>query len=119
MKRFTAGKSTAVELTAELVATGLTAIQTAAWLELAQLQKGGALRWLYGKQLSPGDATLLRQRVGALTDQFKRLQITEQQYHDQLAQLGLGPQWVQALEATAAASITPKVSAFAIPVKAP
>jgi hypothetical protein len=118
MKRFTSGGSTAVELTAELIATGLTAIQTAAWLELAQLQKAGGLRWLYGRQLSPGDATLLRQRVAALTDQFKRLQITEQQYHDQLAQLGLGPQWVEALEATAAAAITPKTKAFALPVKA-
>jgi hypothetical protein len=118
MKRFTSGGSTAVELTAELIATGLTAIQTAAWLELAQLQKAGGLRWLYGRQLSPGDATLLRQRVAALTDQFKRLQIDQQQYHDQLAQLGLGPQWVEALEATAAAAITPKTKAFALPVKA-
>ena len=119
MKRFTAGQSTAAELTAELIATGLTAVQTAAWLELAALQKGGGLRWLYGKQLAPAEATLLRQRVAALNDQFKRLQINQQQYHDQLAQLGLGPQWVEALEATAAATITPKVSAFALPVKAP
>jgi hypothetical protein len=62
---------------------------------------------------------LLRQRIAALNDQFKRLQINQQQYHDQLAQLGLGPQWVEALEATAAAMITPKTSAYALPIKAP
>ena len=80
-------------------------------------------RWRVGPTFGgyaarPGDATLLRQRVAALTDQFKRLQIDQQQYHDQLAQLGLGPQWVEALEATAAAAITPKTKAFALPVTA-
>jgi hypothetical protein len=119
VKRYTTGGSTAAELTAELVATGLTTIQTAAWLELATLTKGGNLRWLYGRQLSPGDATLLRQRVAALTDQRKRLQITDPQYHDQLAALGIADPWINALRATADAMITPKTSAFEIPVQTP
>jgi hypothetical protein len=74
---------------------------------------------LYGRQLSPGDATLLRQRVAALTDQRKRLQITDPQYHDQLAALGIADPWINALRATADAMITPKTSAFEIPVQTP
>jgi len=117
MRRFVSGGSTAAERIAVLGLTGLTPIQTAAFVELAALQKGGNLRWLYGRQLSPGDATLLRQRVAALTDQRKRQQITDQQYHDQLAALGLGAHWVNALRATADAMISPAKSAFEIPVE--
>jgi hypothetical protein len=116
MKQFVVGKSNIAELTAELLGTGLTALQTAAWVELAQLQKGGGLRFLFGKQIPIQDAILLRQRVAALTDQRKRLQISDQQYHDQLAGLGLGENWVNALQATADAMITPKASAFEVPV---
>lgn len=117
MKSFVTGQITVAALTAELLAAGLTPIQTAAWVELAQLQKGGGLKWLYGRQLSPGDATLLRQRVAALTDQRKRLQIDDPTYHQQLVALGIPDVWVNALRAAADAMITPKTSAFAIPVQ--
>ena len=67
--------------------------------------------------MSPDQATLLRARVTALTDQRKRLQITEAQYVSQLQALGIGDRYVNALDAAAEAMISPKTSAFAIPVK--
>jgi hypothetical protein len=54
--------------------------------------------------------------VTALTDQRKRLQIDAATYDAQLKALGIGDAWRNALEATADAMITPKSSAFAIPV---
>ena len=117
MKGFATGTLDLAGLSAALLLTGLTATQSAAWSALAELQKQGTLRWLYGLQLSPSQATQLRARVTALTDQRKRLQIDATTYDSQLKALGIGDAWRNALEATADAMITPKASAFAIPVQ--
>ena len=112
-----AGNIDAVALAAALIATGLTPTQAAAVADLQVLRKGGGLRWVYGLQLSPTDATLLRARVGALTDQRKRLQIDDPTYVAQLQALGIGPRYVNALQAAADALISPKTAAFPIAVK--
>jgi hypothetical protein len=116
-KNFLEGNIDAAALSAALIASGATATQAAAMVDLAKLRKAGALRWAYGLELSPTEATLLRSRVTALTDQRKRLQITEAQYVSQLQALGIGDRYVNALDAAAEAMISPKTSAFAIPVK--
>jgi len=117
VNNFVSGNIDAAALLAALLVTGLTAVQAAAWVDLAQLRKSGGLRWIYGLQLSPSAATLLRQRVSALVDQRKRLQITDPQFVAQLQALGIGDRYVNAIQAAADALITPKSSAFAIPVK--
>ena len=117
VNNFVSGNIDAAALLASLLLTGLTAVQAAAWVDLAQLRKSGGLRWIYGLQLSPSAATLLRQRVAALVDQRKRLQITDPQFVAQLQALGIGDRYVNAIQAAADALITPKSSAFAIPVK--
>ena len=103
-------------LATALTATGLTVAQVTALVDLAVLQKGGGLQWIYGLQLPKPQAAILRGRVAALTDQRKRLQITDPQYVSQLQVLGLGPRYVNWLQAAADALISPKTSAFAIPV---
>ena len=117
VKGFTTGTIGEAALLAALVATGLTPVQAAAWTELAALTKGGNLRWIYGLQLAPAEATLLRERVAALTDQRKRLHITDPEYHDALAALKIPDNWINAMRAAADAMITPAKSAFAIPVQ--
>ena len=116
VKAFTTGTIGEAALAAALLATGLTAVQAAAWETLAVLQKGGALRELYGLQLSPQAATVLRERVTALTDQRKRLQITDSQFVDALKALKIPPSNINALRAAADATISPKSSAVVIPV---
>jgi hypothetical protein len=114
---FLVGNLDATGLAAALVLTGLTPIQTAAWVDMAQLRKTGAARWLYGLRLTPEAAAILRNRITALNDQFKRLEITQTQYTDQLHALGLDDTHVNALLAAAAASISPKKSAYVVPVE--
>ena len=108
--------ASAVALGAALLATGLTPTQVAAWTSLAALQSEGSLRWLYGLQLSPAQASQLRTRLSALTSQRKRQLIDSPTYVAQLKALGLSSEWVNALQASADAMLTPKSSAFAIPV---
>ncbi len=113
---FMTGHSDAAALAVALIATGLTATQAAAWTDLAVLRKGGALRWKFGLQLPAAQATLLGQRVSALTDQRKRLQISDAQYVQGLQALGIPATYVNALQATADAMISPKSAAFPVPV---
>jgi hypothetical protein len=117
MANFKSGNTNQAGLALALVATGLTATQAAAWVDLATLQKAGGLRWQYGLQLSAAEATLLRERVAALTDQRKRQQITDAQYVSALGSLNIPPDYINALQAAADALITPRKSAFAIPVQ--
>jgi hypothetical protein len=117
MKNFTTGNIDAAGLALALTAAGLTAAQAALWVDLAVLQKAGPLRWLYGLQLTPQQAILLRERVTALTDQRKRLQISDAAYVTALQQLGIHDRYINALRATADAMITPKTSAVVIPVQ--
>ena len=114
---FVDGNIDAAALLAALLLTGLTPTQAAAWVDLAILRKGGGLRWIYGLQLPASQAAVLRGRVAALTDQRKRLQITDADYVSQLTALGIGPRYVNWLDAAADAMISPKTSAFAIPVE--
>jgi len=117
MRNFTDGNINEAALAIALVATGLTATQAAAWVDLAVLQKAGGLRWQYGLQLSPAQARLLAARVSALTDQRKRQQITDAQYVSALGSLNIPTEYINALQAAADALLTPKKSAFPIPVQ--
>jgi hypothetical protein len=117
MRNFTDGNIDAAALGLALVATGLTATQAVAWVDLATLQKAGGLHWIYGLQLPAAQATLLRERVAALTDQRKRLQITDAQYVSALQALNIPPNVINALQAAADALLSPRKFAFAIPVQ--
>ena len=117
VKNFTTGNIDAAALLAALLLTGLNATQAAAWVDLAQLQKAGGLRWIFGMQLPAPAATLLRSRVTALSDQRKRLQITDPELVASLQALGIPPHYVNVIRATADAMISPKTSAVTIPVE--
>jgi hypothetical protein len=104
MKSFATGSINAAALAVELVATGLTITQAAAWVSLAQMQLAGSLRWVYGLQLQPEPAKLLTSRVGALSTQLEHAQITDAQYAAALAQLGIPTLYINALHAQAAAA---------------
>jgi hypothetical protein len=117
IKNFMAGNIDAAALATALIATGLTATQAAAMTDLAVLRLAGSQRFVYGLQLPAPQAALLRQRVAALTDQRKRLQIDDPTYVAQLRALRIGDRYVNALQAAADALISPKTAAFPIPVK--
>lgn len=117
MKGFSSGNLDPVALVASLVATGLTTTQAAAWTTLAQFSKDGNLRWIYGLQMAPAQATLLKQRVTAITDQRKKSLITDAQYVAQLQALKLPDHWINALRAAADATLTPKAAQSVIPVQ--
>jgi hypothetical protein len=113
MKAFTTGTIDAAALSVALVATGLTVTQAAAWVGLAELQLAGSLRWIYGLQLPPAQAILLRQRVTALTNQLKAAQITPAQMVSALTNLGLPVNEVNGIVAAASASATTSTPAAA------
>ncbi len=117
LKNFEEGNTPVALYTGTLIETGLTPVQAAAWTDLAVLKKAGNVRWVYGLQLTPAQATVLKQRVTALTDQRKRQLISQQDYVNALAQLGISNTWVNALDSTAEAMLTPKTSAFAVAVQ--
>lgn len=116
LENFKVGMLSTAGLAAALVATGLTAVQAAAWTDLATLQKGGALRWIYGLQKTPSDATLLAARVADLLDQRKKEMIDGSTLVKSLSQLGLSVAWQNALLARANADITPKQDRTYTPV---
>ena len=115
-RSYVAGQIDLPALAIALTATGLTPIQAAAWSEIAQLQKTGTPRWIYGLRVPSEEATLLRSRVSALLDQRKRQLLTDPQFHDALASLGIPPEWINSLRATADAMITPKAAAVLTPI---
>jgi len=117
LKNFEEGNLPLPLYTATLIETGLTPTQAAAWSDLAVLKKQGNVRWVYGLQLSPQAATILKERVGALTDQRKRQLITQQDYVQGLSQLGISHTWINGLDAAAEAMLSPKTSAFAVQVQ--
>lgn len=108
LENFRSGAIDAAGYTAALLATGMTAVQAAAFADLAALQKQGNTRFLYGLQVQPEAAQLLRERVAALTDQRKKLLIDDAQFLAQLANLGIPGEVQNALLAAAAAQTTPK-----------
>lgn len=111
------GTGNAATLSAALLLTGLSAAQVASQVSLVTGQQQGSLRWKYGLLKTPTEATLLAERVGALTDQRKRLQIDETTYLQALQALGLPARVINALNAGANSMITPKTSAVVIPVQ--
>ena len=118
-KNYLAGNTNTAGLAGSLLLTGLNANQAAAWVDLATATRAGNLRWVYGLQLSPGDATLLRARVQALTDQRKRQLIADVAYEGALKALGIPAHWVNSLRATADAMLTPAKDAIHLPVTLP
>jgi hypothetical protein len=117
MAGFKSGALNASSLAAALVLTGLTPIQSAAWVSLAGLQQSGALQWIYGLLKSPAEAGLLRARVSALADQRKRLQIEDSAFTGALQAMGIPDRYINALRAATDALITPKTAAVTIPVQ--
>jgi hypothetical protein len=117
IKQFKAGNINAAALTAALLLTGLTPIQTAAMLSLAQIDITGLPRWIYGLHLPPAQASLLRQRVSDLLRQREILGITDAQFTTALQALKLPPKVINALRAQADAHITPKSSAIVLTVE--
>lgn len=111
------GHIPAPALTAALIATGMTPIQTAAAVDLATLQREGRPRHMYGKSLSSTDASLLQGRISALKDQRRRELITDTQFTNDLKALGLTPHFINAIRAAADATLTPAKKAFEIPVE--
>ena len=114
---YVAGNINAPALAAALVLTGLTPVQAAAFTDMAALRKAGSARWIYNLKLTPEAATILKARVSALTDQFKRMLISQDQYTQGLQALGLDDTHVNAVLAAAAALVTPKKSAYVVPVQ--
>lgn len=112
IENFKRGTIDTAALAAALIATGLTAVQAAAWTDLAVLQKAGAQRWIYGLMKTPAEATLLAQRVSALLDQRRRELIVGSQLVKALQDLGIPSNYQNALLARANATITPKKDAF-------
>lgn len=117
LQSFKDGVIDVAALTAALIATGLTPTQAAAWTAQANMLRLGSLRWQFGLQLQPSQATQLKARVTALVDQRKKQLITQTAFVDALKALNLPPHWINALDAQAEASLTPKTSAFAVPVQ--
>jgi hypothetical protein len=117
MESFKSGVANETALAAALVLTGLTPTQAAAWVSLATLQRSGSLRWIYGLLKSPTEAALLRQRISALADQRKRLQIDDPTFVAALQAIGISDRYINALRAATNALITPKTAAVTIPVQ--
>jgi hypothetical protein len=116
LQGFKSGVIDAAGLAAALVLTGLTPTQAAAWVALAELQQSGSLRWIYGLLKSPAESGLIRERVSALADQRKRLQIDDPTFVGALQAMAIPARVINALRAATDALITPKASAVVIPV---
>ena len=107
MRNYASGIIDEAALAVALIATGLTAIQVAAWVDLAVLQKKGTIRFVYGLEKTPADAQLLRERVASLLDQRKKMLIDDVGFVAQLQALGIPADVQNALLAGAAALTTP------------
>jgi hypothetical protein len=79
------------------------------------LAASGVLRWIFGLQKSPAEATLLRSQVADLTRQREIELLTDAQYVTQLTSLGLPQNYINALRAGANAHISPKTKAILTP----
>lgn len=116
---FRTGLIDSAALTVALNLAGLTPAQTAAEVGYQVLAQAGALRWIYGRHLSPQEATLLRQQVQDLTRQREIQMLTDAQYVSQLQALQIPPRVIQALRAGANAHISPKTNAILTPPTVP
>lgn len=107
MRNYASGIIDEWALAVALIATGLTAVQVAAWVDLAVLQKKGTIRFVYGLEKTPADAQLLRERVASLLDQRKKMLIDDAGFTAQLQALGIPADVQNALLSGAAALTTP------------
>lgn len=112
---YKAGTLDEAGLSASLTLTGLSPAQVAAEVAYQILARSGVLRWIYGRQLPPAEATLLRQQVSDLTRQRELEFLTDAQYVSQLTALSIPPRYIQALRAGADAHISPKTKAILTP----
>ena len=117
IRNYLEGHINAAGLAAALVLTGLTTTQTAAWVDMAALQKEGMPRYAFGLRLSAPEASLLTARVHALTDQRHRQLIKDLEYANALKALKIPPRYINALRATADAMLTPIKAALVLPVE--
>src|SRR5260370_41143417 len=106
-------------LSAALTLTGLSAAQVAAEVGYQILARSGVLRWIYGRQLPPQEAPLLRQQVADLTRQREIQMLTDAQYVAQMTSLSIPPRYIQSLRAGANAHISPKTQAILTPPVGP
>ena len=98
-----AGKIDDVALTAALVGLGVDA-ETAAFLAAIQVdRRAGSMVFLYGVELPRNQALLLRERVAAFENQYKKQLITDADVTAALAELGIPEQRALALIAAWAA----------------
>lgn len=100
-----------------LIAAGMTPIQAAAAADIAALRKQGALRWIYGLQLDPEAAQLLKQRVADLTVQVENQLITPLAFNTAIAALGIPDDPRNALVAAAMARLKSKVKGSLVAVE--
>jgi hypothetical protein len=117
IRNYLEGHINAAALAAALVLTGLTTTQTAAWVDMAALQKEGLPRYAFGLRLGAPEASLLTARVHALTDQRKRQLLKDVEYANALKALKIPPRYINALRATADAMLTPAKAALVLPVE--
>jgi hypothetical protein len=102
---FKSGTIDAAGLTAALVATGLTPVQAAAWVDLAELQQGGAVAYLYGQLLNPSQRKILNSEVSAIGEQVIKGVLTPSQAFAQLEALKIPAGDINALVAKWSAEI--------------
>ena len=127
LRQYKNGDIDAAALAIQLEATGLSTIQTVAWIDLAGLEQAGAARYLYGQLLDPTDYRLLTERVSAIETQYKKGLIPLISARQQLVDLKIDPHELAALLAKWAASVGAEnkhgelldVITGAPPVKAP
>lgn len=112
LQSFKSGVLNLAAYTAALIATGLTGTQAAAFAEIAQLQQAGSLRTLYGLQLTPAAAAILKQQVTALEDQVKAGLLTPTAMYPFLVNLKIPANWQYAIVSAAAAQIATKKGAI-------
>ena len=119
IENFRAGTLDPAGLLAALTLAGSTPVQAAAQVEYQILARTGVLRWIYGRQLPPAEATLLQRQVSDLTTQRQLQFLSDAQYVAQLTSLSIPPRYIQALRAGANAHISPKTNAILTPPVAP
>src|SRR5216683_473067 len=115
LEGYRAGLLDPAALSLALSGTGLSAAQVAAEVGYQILARSGVLRWIYGRQLPPQEATLLREQVADLTRQREIEMLSDAQYVAALTSLSIAPRYIQALRAGANAHISPKTKAILTP----
>lgn len=117
LQNYLAGTIDLAAYVAALVGTGLTAVQAAAWGDLAALRIAGGLTWVYGLSLPKQQASILSKQVEAILAQLSAVLIDDTSAVSQLQALGLSNTWINALIAKTDAQATAKSLATLYPVQ--